>query len=244
MRNPPWQKDEIILVMDFYMDNFERIPGKDSSEIRELSELLNQFRNQNGLHGDEKFRNTNGVYMKIMNLRGLDERYEGKGLESSSKGDKEVWDRFYKRPDDLKSTANTIRGFISDRDEVLDLDTQVDDEVEQESSEGKVVTRKHKTYERNPKLVRKKKAKVLKEKGKLDCEVCGFNFTEKYGNRGEEFIECHHTKPVSEIGESGKTNIDDLALLCSNCHRMIHRKRPWISVDELKRLLQTVVLVK
>ena len=71
MKNPPWLKDEIILVMDFYIDNSAKIPGKDSDEIAELSSLLNDFRNMHGLHGDAKFRNVNGVYMKIMNLRVL-----------------------------------------------------------------------------------------------------------------------------------------------------------------------------
>jgi len=67
------------------MENFEKIPGKDSPEIRGLSESLNRFRNKNGLYGDAKFRNSNGVYMKMMNLRGFDDRYEGKGLPASSK---------------------------------------------------------------------------------------------------------------------------------------------------------------
>ena len=239
MKNPTWTRDEIILAMDFYMDYFELIPGKDSSEINDLSKLLNKFRNKNGLHGDAKFRNSSGVYMKMMNLRGFDDRYTGSGLKASSKGDREVWDYFYDKTYELKNAANKIKDYIESENVEIDIDIQIDSEFEEEASEGKVITRIHQTYERDTKLVRKKKERVLKEKGKLDCEVCGFNFTERYGNRGEEFIECHHTKPVSEIGESGKSNIDDLALLCSNCHRMIHRKRPWINVDELKRLLQT-----
>ena len=62
MKNPKWTRDEIILAMDFYMDHFESIPGKDSSEINDLSKLLNKFRNKNGLYGDAKFRNNSGVY--------------------------------------------------------------------------------------------------------------------------------------------------------------------------------------
>jgi len=235
MKNPTWQKDEIIIVMDFYMDNFERIPGKDSSEIKKLSDLLNKFRNKNGLYGDAKFRNTNGVYMKIMNLRGIDERYDGKGLQSSSKGDKEVWEYFFDKKDKLKKAANKIKEYIeNDNDLGINLDSNIDNEFEEEASEGKVVTRIHQTYERDTKLVKKKKDKVMKEKGKLDCEVCGFNFTKIYGERGNNYIECHHNKPVSEIGEKGKTSLEDLSLLCSNCHRMIHRNRPWITVTELR----------
>ena len=241
MKNPTWTRDEIILVMDFYMENFEKIPGKDSPEIRELSELLNRFRNKNGLYGDAKFRNTNGVYMKMMNLRGFDDRYEGKGLPASSKGDREVWNDFFDKPEELKKAANSIRRYISSDNTEIDINLDIDNEFEEEASEGKVVTRIHQTYERDTKLVRRKKEKVLKEKGKLTCEVCGFDFRARYGERGREYIECHHTKPVSEIGDKGKTSLDDLALLCSNCHRMIHRKRPWISVSKLKELLNAGV---
>lgn len=238
MKNPTWTRDEIILAMDFYMDHFESIPAKDSSEINDLSKLLNKFRNKNGLHGDAKFRNNSGVYMKMMNLRGFDDRYTGSGLKASSKGDREVWDYFYDKPQELKIAAKKIKEYIDSENVEIDIDIQIDNEFEEEASEGKVITRIHQTYERDTKLVRKKKERVLKEKGKLLCEACGFDFQARYGDRGKGFIECHHTKPVSEIGDKGKTNIDDLALLCSNCHRMIHRKRPWISLADLKELVK------
>ncbi len=54
-----------------------------------------------------------------------------------------------------------------------------------------------------------------------------------YGVLGEDYIECHHTKPVSEYLVEQSTNINDLILVCSNCHRMLHRKRPWLKKEEL-----------
>ena len=88
------------------------------------------------------------------------------------------------------------------------------------------------------KLTKRKKEQVLREKGILICEVCGFEFVNVYGNRGEGFIECHHTKPVSQLSLGEKTKTSDLSLVCSNCHRMIHRKQPWLSIGELTELLQ------
>ncbi|MDP6032209.1 MAG: HNH endonuclease [Alphaproteobacteria bacterium] len=38
-----------------------------------------------------------------------------------------------------------------------------------------------------------------------------------------------------EVGE--RTKLSDLVLLCSNCHRMVHRKRPWLTVRELRELI-------
>jgi 5-methylcytosine-specific restriction enzyme A len=34
-----------------------------------------------------------------------------------------------------------------------------------------------------------------------------------------------------------RNRIDDLALICANCHRMIHRVAPWLSPDELRAAL-------
>jgi predicted HNH restriction endonuclease len=95
-------------------------------------------------------------------------------------------------------------------------------------------TRFHKVRERNTKTVKKKKDDFLKKNGRLYCEVCDFDFEKEYGSRGDGFIECHHTKFLSDYDEPTKTSITDLVLLCSNCHRIIHRKKPWLSVEELK----------
>ena len=98
----------------------------------------------------------------------------------------------------------------------------------------------HVQRERNSTLVKRKKEERLKSAGKLDCEVCGFDFLENYGERGEGFIECHHIKPLSESDEGNETKINDLALLCANCHRMVHVRKPWLSIEELKSLIGKV----
>jgi 5-methylcytosine-specific restriction protein A len=92
-------------------------------------------------------------------------------------------------------------------------------------------------YERDPKVRRE----FLKGKH-LRCEVCGFDFEEVYGELGEGFIEVHHKKPVSEgerIIDWDNLN-DNLVMLCSNCHRMIHRgKARMITVEELKCIIES-----
>jgi len=98
----------------------------------------------------------------------------------------------------------------------------------------------HFRRERNPRIVAEKKAQVLKVSGKLKCEVCGFDFPEKYGDLGYGFCEAHHVKPLSDSNREIETKLEDLAILCSNCHRMIHRTKPMMSVDEFKKLLLKV----
>ena len=83
-----------------------------------------------------------------------------------------------------------------------------------------------------------KKEKVLDETGTLECEVCGFDFKSTYGELGDGFAECHHTKPISELMPGEKTKITDLSIVCANCHRMIHRSKPWLRIEELKQLMQ------
>ncbi|MBR0186235.1 MAG: HNH endonuclease [Synergistaceae bacterium] len=89
------------------------------------------------------------------------------------------------------------------------------------------------TYERDPKVRRA----FLKGKH-LKCEVCGFDFEKAYGKLGAGYIEVHHKRPVSEGVRM--TDLDnDLAMLCSNCHRMIHRGRDhMITLEELKGIIK------
>lgn len=103
--------------------------------------------------------------------------------------------------------------------------------------EGKLMLKKHICRERNAKVIKKAKENFKKIHGELYCEICGFNFEKVYGDIGKDYIEGHHTIPVSELAEDSKTNPKDIVLLCANCHRMIHRKRPWLSQQDLKRLI-------
>ncbi len=74
------------------------------------------------------------------------------------------------------------------------------------------------------------------EKYGISCFVCQFNFEDKYGSFGAGFIHVHHLKPLGEIGEAYKLDpIKDLRPVCPNCHAMLHRRVPAISIEELKK---------
>jgi len=95
----------------------------------------------------------------------------------------------------------------------------------------------HLRRERNAEIVKTKKAAVLKATGKLCCEVCGFDFKEFYGEPGEGFCEVHHLQPLSKADGKVKTELKDLAIICSNCHRIIHRSDPMPSIEKLSKSL-------
>jgi hypothetical protein len=106
--------------------------------------------------------------------------------------------------------------------------------------EGKKVERVHKARERSAKLIRVARETFLENHEKLYCIVCGFDFEKVYGERGQGYIEAHHTVPVSEMKVGYKTKPEEIALVCSNCHRMLHRTRPWLKMDELENLLNDI----
>ena len=81
----------------------------------------------------------------------------------------------------------------------------------------------HWKIERSPELARRKKENVQRELGCLACECCGFDFASFYGPAGEGFIEVHHRRPLHTLTEVTVTTLEDLAVVCSNCHRMLHR---------------------
>jgi 5-methylcytosine-specific restriction enzyme A len=238
-RNPNWTRDELIIALRLYMDWEGNPPGKGSKEIIGLSETLNKLGRLLGIVAGEDYRNANGVYMKLMNFRRFDETYQSQGktgLMSGGKIEAEIWSEFANDPARLANASDTIISFV-DSDEEQPSTANDSEEDRLEASEGKLVTRTHHARERSAAIARKKKDQVLKSEGRLACEVCGFDFAATYGGRGENFIECHHTKPVSELRPGQKTKLGDLALVCANCHRMIHARRPWLSLGELKTTL-------
>jgi 5-methylcytosine-specific restriction protein A len=242
-RNPDWTRDELILALDFYLRHRPNPPGQGSKEVTQLSQTLNQLNARlfgTGI-GTQEFRNPNGVYMKLMNFRSLDPEYTqaGKvGLRNRNRLEQVVWDEFSSTPTRCAQVAKAI---VQGLEEHFDQEDQSDiDDDFQDAPEGRILTRLHKRRERNRKLVARKKAQTMKSKNALACEACGFDFKKKYGDRGDGFIECHHTKPLETLTAGHRTHLNDLALVCSNCHRMIHRGRPWLSMDQRRNALPKV----
>ncbi|MBU6994425.1 HNH endonuclease [Ferrovum myxofaciens] len=117
-------------------------------------------------------------------------------------------------------------------------DVVVDEDDESAFPEGRESFKIHRQRERDGKMPRKAKEKRLAETKKLECDICGMDFHSVYGKLGYGFIEAHHTVPVSKLNGAVKTKLDDLALVCSNCHRMLHRGSTLLTIEELKKLVQ------
>ena len=135
---------------------------------------------------------------------------------------------------------NIVSGKAISEEEIAKIITNNDFELSFDDlgfTEGKTVLKTHLSKERNRTLIKVAKEEFIKNHGKLYCEVCGFDFEEVYGDLGKDYIECHHLLPVSQISDDHQTKISDLAMVCSNCHSMIHRKRPWLNRDNIRKLV-------
>jgi len=101
--------------------------------------------------------------------------------------------------------------------------------------EGKKIQYYTTKYERS----RKNRNDAVRIHG-LSCYVCGFNFEVFYGKIGKDYIEVHHLKPLHSRDEVVAVNPEtDLICICSNCHRILHRKKDSIiSPDELKNMIE------
>lgn len=100
--------------------------------------------------------------------------------------------------------------------------------------EGERLTKEISFLKRNAGIVAK-----AKREHDCVCEVCDFSFTEAYGELGRNFIEAHHIEPLSTRSRQKKTTtISDFAMLCANCHRMIHRGARTLTVEELRAIIQ------
>jgi 5-methylcytosine-specific restriction protein A len=91
------------------------------------------------------------------------------------------------------------------------------------------------SYERNP-MARKK---CIEHYGTTCC-ICGFDFEAVYGPLGKDYTNVHHLKPLSDINETYQVDpVNDLCPVCPNCHAMIHRKNPPLTIEQVKGLLAT-----
>ena len=237
MKNPDWVIDELLIVLEIYLK--KGLLDRTHKDIIEVSEILNRLPIHNKISRDEKFRNENGVSLKLSNFSRFDPNYEGKGMSRGNKLEKVVWDEYHNNLPKLSKIVDSIKDTVNNKKLLKEI-SNIDLDENYESKEGQTTIKMlHKYRERDPKLRKNKIKSVLKKTGKLDCEICNFNFKDKYGEIGDGFIECHHIVPLSSLEPESVVTIKDLILLCSNCHRMIHRKKELVPIDKIKSIINS-----
>jgi hypothetical protein len=128
----------------------------------------------------------------------------------------------------ISAIPGYVRVAASDASPNLDVDIHT-----VAATEGRRRLVLHLQRERNQTVVRNKK----KQAASLDCEVCGFSFRRAYGNVASDYCEVHHLLPLSEVEHATQTRMEDLAILCANCHRVVHLKNPPYTLNQVRSLL-------
>ncbi|SDG73405.1 HNH endonuclease [Propionivibrio dicarboxylicus] len=237
-RNPKWSRDELILALDLYLQQKQSPVAKDSKDVLELSSFLNRLGVALGVVQNEAYRNSNGVYMKLMNFRHHDPDYTQGGRVGLGRGNRDeavVWQEFAASPARLAGVVRAIKAAVMEPS--VSQTIELDEPGFVQAEEGAILTRLHRIRERSRKLIEGKKKAFRDAHGKLFCEACGFDFCDKYGATASHIIEVHHTKPLHTLEERAVTKLDDLAMLCPNCHRVVHSKKQWLTVSQVKDLI-------
>jgi len=92
----------------------------------------------------------------------------------------------------------------------------------------------HLRRERDPAIAQAKREAAQAADGRLQCEACGFATQVTFPGLGGEVCEIHHRLPLASASEAVDTHLEDLAVLCANCHRAIHRTNPLMSVEDFR----------
>jgi 5-methylcytosine-specific restriction protein A len=236
MHNPEWTRDELILGLDLYFTVSTTQISPNNSDIVALSTLLNALSIHRAESRDDRFRNPAGVSMELRGFLRLDPRYAGDGLRGAKLAEV-IWSEFANDQNRLRVIAAAIRVAHLALSVALPDSTDSHEDDADVFPEGLILTRLHRLRERNQNIVRRKKERTLAEFGKLECEVCEFDFVNAYGQLGDGFAECHHVLPLCELVARANTRLTDLAIVCANCHRMLHRSPQWLTIDALRTII-------
>lgn len=114
-----------------------------------------------------------------------------------------------------------------------EVDLGSEEDRPQTYTEGTVQTVTVNRRERNADA----RAACIEEWG-TNCQVCGLDFGERYGEIGEGFIHVHHLTPLAEGGTQNVDPVKDLRPVCPNCHAMLHQTSPPLSIEELRQRMR------
>lgn len=236
--SPPWDWDELVLACDLVAGNDWRELTGTRPEVIKLSQLLQQLSPLPRESRHPRFRSPEAVSRKTADIVTSEAGYAGAATRGNHL-DSKVLQAFRADADAMRQHASELRALAASGGNtapLLDLDLEADPAEDPGAQEGGRVERWRVGRERDPALRSRKLAQVRKAGQPIACEACGFDFGSVYGQRGQDYIEVHHRVPLHVSGKV-RTKLGDLALLCSNCHRVVHRQVPWLTVEDLTELV-------
>jgi len=216
-RNPKWILEEPILTLELYVKNPKSRTSKKIIKGSKLPEELKQLWKSLGGSRSCNFRNINGVCQKMQNFICLDPDCKTKGQHGRPNGnhlDKEVWDEFYDKPEALKKACQSIRAKM--KEDALKSSEKIENDG---VSALKGESIEQRSYRRKRDLRLRQAA--LDDSGGV-CAVCDVNYSKVLGGKGIRVLQVHHKRQLSQLTAPQLNTPDDLAVVCANCHALIH----------------------
>ena len=237
-----WTRGELILACDLVWANGWHELRTEYPAVIELSQLLHRYWVHPVAIRSENFRSPGSISRKTSDIATQHASYT-RIRTRGNKLDGLILEEFEADPELMHEQAQALRAAI-------EAGSLSSDPVDDLADDGRRATRpedegvpegeqQEQTYLRRvrDRGIRDRAIQEYRQRnGGVACEACGFDFAAVYGPHGQDYIECHHRTPLSQSGAT-ITRVGDLILLCANCHRMIHRRKPWLSTDDLTRLI-------
>ncbi len=226
-------ENQLILPSLFLMSLYRGITTSDLiDKLRELLKPTGEDLEILAGRKDDKFS------QKVRNLKSHDTfekygfaKYKNRLFSISPKGNQYLKENMDKleylllndfRWDDLKAGLEIVQKSSEEKRKIEVFDENI------MIQEGIKKLQKTKIYERSLKL-RKVAIEHFTKDGDILCEACKFSYKKFYGEIGKGYIEIHHIKPIfkyedEELDKTIEVALKNVVPVCSNCHRMIHRK--------------------
>lgn len=203
-----------ILHSNFQIDLQDRFTAieRDLANIEEIRQIHPELAESISVHGAEINKEVNSVEIRAAANRVIELQAELFGKTNAGSA--------------LKLEETTAQ-------------PETDLEADIVGKEGRLLVRIHAYKERDRTFVQRAK-KYYRDKngGVLTCDVCGLDPVQLYGEDGERCIEAHHKVPIEELQPDSVTRVEEMAMVCASCHRMIHSKKPCRTIEEVRLLIE------
>ncbi|MET9673373.1 HNH endonuclease [Streptomyces sp. NPDC006482] len=239
-----WVRDELLLACALVMENGWRELRQNDVRVQELSDLLRSLPLHEDAAADLRFRSPSSVSRKTTDIATAHPGHTGPATKGG-RPTREVVADFIEHPSEMLAAARALRDGMA-RGELHRIPAQpdeVEDPGERGAREGRLLLRWALHRERDRGLRNRKIQHVRKLNKPISCEVCAFDFGHTYGPLGADYIEVHHVTPLHFSGPR-ETQLEDLTLLCANCHRMCHRGhagQSWRTPADLRETMRSAV---
>ncbi|MBP2582394.1 5-methylcytosine-specific restriction protein A [Streptomyces sp. PvR006] len=236
-----WVRDELLLACALVMENGWQELRQNDVRVLELSGLLRSLPLHENAAADSRFRSRNSVSRKTTDIATAHPDHTG-GATKGGRPTQSIVADFLADPEGMLAAAQALRAGIASGElhSTPAQPDEVDEDGESTAREGRLLVRLALHRERDRSLRNRKIQQVRRLNEPIRCAACAFDFGVAYGPLGTDYIEVHHITPLHVVGPS-KTRLEDLALLCANCHRMCHRNyagEAWRTPEDLREKMR------